>query len=41
MCTSQPGDQLPLRFHPWDAAPAGTATEEGSVSITIREMYDS
>ncbi len=41
ICTSQPGDQLPLRFHPWDAAPAATATEEGSASITIREIYDS
>ena len=37
LCTSQPEDELPLRFHPWDAAPAPTLTEEGSVTITIRE----
>ena len=37
VCTAEPGDELPLRFHPWDAAPAPTATEEGSVTITIRE----
>jgi hypothetical protein len=35
LCTSQPEDKLPLRFHPWDAAPTPTATEEGSVTITI------
>jgi len=41
MCTSQPGDELPRRFRPCDAAPATTAaTEEGSVSVTIREIYD-
>jgi hypothetical protein len=37
VCTAEPGDQLPLRFHPWDAAPAPTVTEEGSVTITICE----
>jgi hypothetical protein len=37
ICTAEPGDELPLRFHPWDAAPAPNATEEGSVTITIRE----
>jgi hypothetical protein len=37
LCTSRPEDELPLRFHPWDTAPAPTLTEEGSVTITIRE----
>jgi hypothetical protein len=40
LCTSQPEDELPLRFHPWDAAPAPAASEEGSVTITIREFPD-
>ena len=40
LCTSQPEDELPLRFHPWDATPAPTATEEGSVTIIIREVRD-
>jgi hypothetical protein len=40
LCTSQPEDKLPLRFHPWDATPAATATEEGSVTITIREIHE-
>jgi hypothetical protein len=40
LCTSQPEDELPLRFHPWDAAPAPTASEEGSVTITMREIRD-
>jgi hypothetical protein len=38
LCTAEPGDELPLRFHPWDAAPAPAATEEGSVTITMREI---
>jgi hypothetical protein len=38
LCTSQPEDGLPLRFHPWDAAvPAPTATAEGAVTITLHE----
>ena len=38
LCTSLPEDELPPRFHPWDAAvPASTATEEGSVTITLHE----
>jgi hypothetical protein len=40
LCTSQPEDELPLRFRPWDAAPAPTASEEGSVTITMREIPD-
>src|SRR5437773_5927888 len=27
VCAAEPGDELPLRFHPWDAAPAPTVTE--------------
>jgi hypothetical protein len=38
LCTSQPEDELPLRFHPWDAAPAPAASEEGSVTITMHEI---
>jgi hypothetical protein len=37
VCTAEPGDELPLRFHPWDTAPAATATAEGAVTITICE----
>jgi hypothetical protein len=40
LCTSQPEDEVPLRFHPWDAAPAPAASEEGSVTITIHEIRD-
>jgi hypothetical protein len=39
-CTSAPEDQVPLRFHPWDAAPAPAATEEGSVTVTMREIRE-
>ena len=38
VCTAQPEDELPLRFHPWDAGPTPTATDEDSVTITIREI---
>jgi hypothetical protein len=38
LSTSQPQDELPLRFHPWDTAPPSTATEEGSVTVTLREI---
>ncbi len=40
LCTAEPGDPLPLRFHPWDAAPAHTITEEGSVTVTMRESHN-
>ena len=36
LCTSQPENELPLRFHPWDTAPPPTATE-GSVAVTMDE----
>jgi hypothetical protein len=38
LCTAEPGDELPLRLHSWDAAPAPTVTEEGSVTVTMREI---
>ena len=38
LCTAEPGDELPLRFRPWDTAPAPTFTEEGSVTVTVREI---
>jgi hypothetical protein len=38
LCTAEPGDELSLRFHPWDAAPAPAVTEEGSVTVTMREI---
>ena len=38
LCTAQPGDEVPLRFHPWDAAPVPTITEDGSVTVTMREV---
>ena len=40
LCTSHPEDELPLRFHPWDAAPAPAASEQGSITITIREIRE-
>ena len=41
LCTAEPGDELPLRFHPWDGTPTPTVTEEGSVTVTMREFHDS
>jgi hypothetical protein len=38
ICTAEPGDELPLRFHPGDAAPPPTVTEEGSITTTIRDV---
>ena len=34
-----PEDKLPLRFHPWDA-PVLTVLEEGSLTVTIREIRE-
>ena len=39
LCTSAPEDEVPLRFHPWDAEPALSAVEEGSVTVTMREGW--
>ena len=38
-CTANPEDEVPLRFHAWDAAPTPTVTEDGSVTVTIREVH--
>jgi len=38
LCTAAAEDEVPLRFHPWDAAPAPIATEDGSVTVTMREV---
>jgi hypothetical protein len=39
-CTGAPEDEVPLRFHPWDTAPAPTVTEDGSITVTMREACD-
>jgi hypothetical protein len=38
LCTAEPEDELPPRFRPWDTASAPAVTEEGSVTVTIREI---
>jgi hypothetical protein len=40
LCTSLPGDEVPLRFRPWETAREPGVVEEGSVTITVREIYD-
>jgi hypothetical protein len=40
LCTSAPDDEVPLRFHPWDAAPALDVAEEGSVTVTMHESQN-
>jgi hypothetical protein len=40
LCTAAPGDEVPLRLCRWDTVPAPDVTEEGSVAVTLREMYD-
>ena len=37
-CTADLEDEVPLQFHPWDASPIPTVTEDGSVTVTIREV---
>jgi hypothetical protein len=37
LCTSAPGDEVPLRFRPWETAPAPAVTEDGSVTVAMRE----
>ncbi len=39
-CTASPEDDVPLRYHPWDAAPAPVSAEDGSVTVTMREVRD-
>jgi hypothetical protein len=38
LCTSVPADKVPLRFRPWDAAPAPAVTEDGSVTVTMQQV---
>ena len=38
LCTSVPGDEVPLRFRPWETALAPAVTEDGSVTVTMREV---
>ena len=38
LCTSALEDEVPLRFRPWDAAPAPAVTKDGSVTVTVREV---
>ena len=35
---ADPGDDVPLRFRPWDTAPAPAVTEDGSVTVTMRQV---
>jgi HD domain len=37
-CTASPEDAVPLRFHPWDAVPNPTSTENASATVTVREI---
>jgi len=39
-CTANPQDEVPLRFSTWDTAPTLAVTEEGSVTITMREAHN-
>ena len=38
LCTSVPGDEVPLPFRPRETAPAPAVTEDGSVTVTMREV---
>jgi hypothetical protein len=40
LCTAAPGDEVPLRLHRWDAVATPAVTEEGSVTVSLREIYD-
>ena len=40
LCTSVPGDEVPLRFRPWETAAAPDVIDEGSVTVTMREVFD-
>ena len=39
-CTASPEEEVPLRFHPWDAAPPPATIENGSVTVIMREVRD-
>jgi hypothetical protein len=38
LCTAEPEDEVPLRFRPWGTAHVSPATDDGSVTVTIREI---
>lgn len=38
LCTAEPEDELPLRFRSCDTPSPATVTEEGPVTVTIREI---
>jgi len=38
LCTSDEGDEVPLRFRPWETASVPPVTQEGSVTATMPEV---
>ena len=40
LCTATPDEEVPLRFRRWETAVASTVIEDGSVTVTLREVYD-
>ena len=38
LCTAAPGEEVPLRFRPWDTATPPAVTEGGSVHVIMREV---
>lgn len=39
-CTANPEDEIPARFRSLDATPNSAVMEEGSVTVTMREIHD-
>jgi len=39
-CIANPRDEIPIRFRIWDTMPDPDATEQGSVTVTLREVDD-
>jgi hypothetical protein len=40
LCTSLPGDEVPQRFRPWETSREPAVAADGSVTISLREVYD-
>jgi hypothetical protein len=38
--STDPGDQVPLRFRPWETASTSVATEGGSATVTMRKIQN-
>jgi hypothetical protein len=38
LCTAGPGEEVPLRFRPWETAATSAHIENGSVTVTSRDM---